>query len=86
MLLACYTLYLSAVVSQAKEAQKEEELSGTLRKLEEDQFVKVKEKHKIDGKLEEDSDEDEGGDERTLFKDANSDAALAQSARSMYSF
>ena len=53
MLLACYTLYLSAVVSQAKEAQKEEELSGTLRKLEEDQFVKVKEKHKIDGKLEE---------------------------------
>ena len=33
-----------------------------------------------------DSDEDEGGDERTLFNDANSDAALAQSARGMYSF
>ena len=37
-----------------------------------------------------DSDEDEGGDERTfmfsLFKDANSDAALAQSARGMSSF
>ena len=32
-----------------------------------------------------DSDEDEGGDdERTLFKDANSDAVLAQNARGMY--
>ena len=34
-----------------------------------------------------DSDEDEGGDERTfmfsLFKDTNSDAALAQTARGM---
>merc|ERR1719331_2001599 len=39
----------------AEEAKKKEALSGTLRKLEEEQFVKVKEKHKIDGKLQEDA-------------------------------
>ena len=40
---------------QTNEVEKQEALNGTLRKLEEEQFVKVKEKHKIDGKLQEDA-------------------------------
>lgn len=49
------TRELQRKADEAKEARKKEELNGTLKKLEEEQFVKVKEKHKIDGKLEEDA-------------------------------
>jgi len=49
------TKQLQRKAEEAKEARKKEELNGTLKMLEEEQFVKVKEKHKIDGKLEEDA-------------------------------
>ena len=40
---------------QTNEEDRKRALSGTLKQLEEQQFVKQKEMHKIDGKIEEDA-------------------------------